>query len=440
MIRISRALRPIACALALLLAAAGGAPAAEGFVRVDGQRFVAPGGETFAIKSINLGNWLMPEGYMFRFERARSPREIAAFVERLVGREEAARFWQTFRETYVTEEDVRFIRAAGFTTVRVPLHYGLFVKNDDPAGFRADPSAFVDDPSYFQGPGYRLVDRLIGWCRDAGLKVIIDLHAAPGGQTGVNHDDGPGYPMMFYVPSLRRQTVALWRHLAARYRDEPTVLGYDLLNEPISPYHDMDYLNPRLEPMYREILEAIRSVDDNHIVFLAGAQWSTSFSMLGPPFADNVAYTYHKFWTSTERDGVQEYVNFSNRYDVPVFVGETGELTDEWNDGFRRLNERFGFGWSFWPYKYMDSTSTVVSVPRPPGWDRIAAAARLAPGTWTDADLPPREEASQILAAYLEAIRLENGRVNRGYLASLGLGGVADARNASDGPEARPRP
>lgn len=431
----------LASALAVLLLAAPAEVRAEGvahtasaavpdeasrtgsFIRADGTRLVEPDGTTFAIKGISLGNWLIQEGYMFRFVRAKSPRQIEALVERLVGPEEADRFWTAFRHRYVTKADVDFIAAAGFTTIRVPLHFKLFV----------DPT----DPTRFEGPGWALLDRLIGWCREAGLKVIIDLHAAPGGQTGVNHDDGPGYPVMFYVPAHKRLTVALWTEIARRYRDEPAVLGYDLLNEPISPYHDTGYLNPRLEPFYRELVEAIRAVDPNHVVILAGAQWSTSFAMLGPPFADNLAFTYHKFWASTERDGVQEYVNFMAVHDVPVFVGETGELTDEWNERFRKLNERFGIGWSFWPYKYMDSGSTVISVSRPEGWEAIVAASALPPSEWTDAALPSPEVARAALDAYLDAILLQNGRVNDGYLRSLGLR-VPPLPTPETGPETEP--
>lgn len=403
--------------LGLLALLFGVAPTAAaevppGFVRVEGKRFVGPDGETFAIKGINLGNWLIPEGYMFKFTRARAPREIEALIERLVGPEEAARFWARYRDSYVTEEDIRFIKAAGFNTIRVPLHYALFV----------DPQ----DPTRFEGPGYRLLDRVIGWSREAGLKVIIDLHAAPGGQTGVNHDDGTGYPLVFYVPSYRRLTVALWARLAARYRDEPAVLGYDLLNEPISPYSDTAYLNPRLEPLYREIAAAIRAVDPHHVIFLAAAQWSTNFGVFGAPFDDQLAYTYHKFWASPERNSVQDYVNFGDRYDVPLFLGETGELTDEWNAAFRGLNERFGIGWSFWTYKNLESFSTVVSIPKPAGWDAIAAAAAMSEADWDSAELPPPDQARAILEAYLEAIQFRNGRINEGYLASLGLA-VPDA-------------
>jgi endoglucanase len=251
--------------------------------------------------------------------------------------------------------------------------------------------------------------------------VIIDLHAAPGGQTGVNHDDGTGFPLTFYVPRYRRLTVALWQSLAAHYRDEPAVLGYDLLNEPISPYSDEDYLNPRLEPLYREIVAAIRSVDTNHLVLLAGAQWSTSFAVFGRPFDANAVYTYHKFWANPTRDALQSYLNFSNRWNVPLLVGETGELTNAWNERFRKLNERFAIGWCFWPYKNLDSDTTVVSIRKPPGWDLIAEAGS-ADGKASRPDaLPTHEQALAILDAYLEAARFENVRINADYLNSLGL-------------------
>ncbi len=206
----------------------------------------------------------------------------------------------------------------------------------------------------FEGPGWRLIDRLLGWARAAGLRVIVDMHAAPGGQTGVNHDDGVGFPLTFYVPRHKRLTIALWREIAARYRDETTLIGYDLLNEPISPYSDERYLNPKLEPFYRDIVTAIRSVNKNHVVMLAGGQWSSSFAMFERPFDSNVVYTYHQFWADPTRKSIQRFVDFSNRWQVPLLIGETGEATDDWNDKYRRLHERFGIGWSFWAYKNLD--------------------------------------------------------------------------------------
>src|SRR5215212_1892377 len=369
-------------------------------VRIEGKNFVALDGRTLAIKGISLGNWLMPEGYMFKFEVAKAPRQIYGAFERLLGPERAEAFWTEYRERYIAEDDIRFIKSVGFNTVRIPLHWDLFMTAD----------------GTMTGPGWTLLDRVLGWVRAAGLYAIVDIHAAPGGQTGINHDDGPGYPLMFYVPRHRDLTVALWQAIAKRYAGNPAILGYDILNEPIAPYHDVATLNPRLEPFYREVTTAIRDVDPGRIVFLAGGQWSSSFDMFGPPFADNLAYTYHSFWASTKRDSIQRHLNFSARYDVPLFLGETGELTDEWNARFRTLHETHGIGWSFWTYKNLDTPSTVVSIPRPDGWTEIVA---FADGVTT---VKPSDALIQrAMAQYLDGMRLPNATVRWSYLESLGL-------------------
>jgi endoglucanase len=414
-LKLSLAQRPNRCAfggrlLVILLLANGPVAAAPpNFIHAEGTRLVDAEGGRFAVKGINLGNWLVPEGYMFKFTRARAPNEIEGVIEALIGPQEASRFWAEFRDIYVAQQDIRFIKAAGFNTVRVPLHWRLFVEPGDGGADR------------FEGQGWSLLDRLVAWCRDAGLRVILDLHAAPGGQTGVNHDDGPGFPLVFYVPRYRQLTIALWRELAAHYRDEPAILGYDLLNEPISPYSDENYLNERLEPLYRDIVAAIRGVDTNHVVILAGAQWSTSFAVFGRPFDANAVYSYHKFWANPTRDALQSYVDFGNRWSVPLLIGETGEGSDEWNVKFRRLNEQFGIGWCFWPYKSLDSDTSVVSIQKPAGWELVAAAGSGGARTFAANFGPAPAQALAILNAYLQAAKFENVRINVPYLQSLGL-------------------
>ena len=84
--------------LCLFTAPAGADP----LVRIEGKNFVAPDGGTLQIKGINLGNWLMPEGYMFKFEVAKSPRQIYGAFDRLLGPERAQSFWRQFRDIYIT--------------------------------------------------------------------------------------------------------------------------------------------------------------------------------------------------------------------------------------------------------------------------------------------------------------------------------------------------
>ncbi len=101
---------------------------------------------------------------------------------------------------------------------------------------------------------------------------------------------------------------------------------------------------------------------------------------------------------------------------MPLFLGETGELTDDWNEGFRKLHEANGIGWSFWTYKNLDSTSTVVSIKRPDGWDEIVAFA-----DGRRRDKPSDELIARAMAQYLDGIRLANATVRWSYLGSLGL-------------------
>jgi hypothetical protein len=284
-------------------------------------------------------------------------------------------------------------------------------------------SAFQPERGAFEQAYVARVREAVRWAGAHGLYVVLDMHGAPGGQTGDNIDDSWGYPFLFESAEAQELTVNIWRKIAARYRDEPTVIGYDLLNEPIAHYFDAAHFNPRLEPLYKRIVKGIREVDRNHVIFLGGAQWDTNFKVFGPPFDDKLAYTFHKYWMEVKQEAVQEYVDFSQKYNVPVYMGESGENKDEWVASFRGLLERNRIGWCFWPYKKLDATSCVVSINKPADWDAVAAFADHPRTTFEDVrkNRPPREKIDRALADYLEGIKFKNCKVNEGYLKALGL-------------------
>lgn len=379
------------------------------FVTRRGKEFISPNGKPLLLKGINLGNWLLPEGYMFKFKTANSPRLIQTVVNELVGEDEARRFWKTFRENYITREDIRFIKQSGFNSVRVPFSYRLFVSEGE--------------QQKLEGPGYELLDRVVAWCKQEGLAVVLDMHGAPGGQTGDNIDDSWGYPFLFESAESQELTVNIWRKIAARFRNEPAVLGYDLLNEPIAPYFNTDALNPKLEPLYRKIVAAIREVDKNHLVFLGGAQWNGNFKVFGPPFDDKIAYTFHQYWMNVNQGAIQQYLDFRDKHNVPVWMGESGENTDEWITSYRTLLEQHNIGWYFWPYKKLDATSCVASINPPADWAAIVAFANSPRTTFEEVrkNRPPKDQAQKALSDYLERIKFANCRINTGYLKALGL-------------------
>lgn len=378
------------------------------FVSTRGTEFVAPDGKALFLKGINLGNWLLPEGYMFEFKKANSPQKIYTAINQLVGESEARLFWKRFQDNYITREDIKFIRRAGFNSVRVPFSYRLFVSGE---------------PRKLEGAGYELLDRVINWCKEENLYVVLDMHAAPGGQTGDNIDDGSGYPFLFESAEDQDLTVKIWRKIAARYKDEPTVIGYDLLNEPIAHYFDKDYFNPKLEPLYRKITTAIRETDKNHIIFLGGAQWNSNFKVFGAPFDKKLVYTFHKYWVDVNQQTVQEYVDFSRKYSVPIYMGESGENTDEWIASFRELLEKNQISWCFWTYKRLNATRTIASIKKPEGWDEIIKFAETSRETFEEVRKarPRKEKVEFALESYLEQMKFKNCKINEGYLKALRL-------------------
>ncbi|HWE84862.1 MAG TPA: glycoside hydrolase family 5 protein [Terracidiphilus sp.] len=395
-------------ALFLVLLSLSGLPAQtpHGFVHARGADLVDAQGKTLMLRGINLGNWFEPEGYMFHLNGGpQSPREIEALTTELIGPEKAAAFWKQWRETYITEADIDRIKAMGFNSVRVPIHWKFF--DSDTA------------------EGFRLMDRLVQWARKDGVYIVIDLHCAPGGQTGTNIDDSDGYPWLYSDAEAQRQTIAVWRRIAKHYANEPIVLGYDLLNEPIPHFPQLQRYNSDLEPLYRRLVTAIREVDRNHVVILGGAQWDSNFKVFGPPFDKNAMYTFHKYWTATDASVIQEYLDYRDKYHVPLWLGESGENKDEWIAAFTKTLEENHVGWCFWPYKKMDATSSVVTFDRPEHWDEVVKLAAMAPGTGNAEKRiearPSPEEAQRIFDDLLKKVQFAGERVNDGYVRAVGL-------------------
>jgi hypothetical protein len=366
------------------------------------------------IKGTNLGNWLNPEGYMFGFRRANSARFINEMFCQLAGPDFTAAFWQAFKDAYITRDDIRFIRQTGSNTVRLPFHYKLFT-DEDYMGL----SAAQD--------GFARIDTLVQWCREEGLFLILDMHDAPGGQTGDNIDDSYGYPWLFESDASRQQFCDIWRTIAARYRDEPVILGYELLNEPIAPYFKsrLDSLNARLAVVYQAGLAAIREVDPHHIVLLGGAQWNSNFRPLqGARFDDRVMYTCHRYGGDPTPAAIRHFIEFRDSVRRPMYMGEIGHNTPEWMAAFCRTMEGNNIGWTFWPYKKVNGSSFVGIVP-PDGWDAVVAFSEAPRATYAEIrdarDVVDPALARKAMDDFIEACRWKNTLVQTDYIETLGL-------------------
>lgn len=409
------------CATAALLVGAGMWSCARNaeevsekveFVQVKGQDLVKPDGSKLFIVGTNLGNWLNPEGYMFGFQRMNAPRQINELICELVGPDKAAEFWAQFKDNYITKDDIDFIAKSGANTVRLPFHYKLFT-DEDYMGLTSNQD------------GFARIDSVVSWCRDNDLYLILDMHDAPGGQTGDNIDDSYGYPWLMESEKSQQQFADIWQKIAEYYKNEPTILGYELINEPVATYfgEQQDSLNSKLIDVYKKGVEAVRKVDPNHIILIGAPQWNSNFTPLeGVDFGPQVMYTCHRYGGPATTEAIRSFIDFRDKSNLPMYMGEIGHNTDEWQADFVQVMKDNNIGYTFWPYKKRDN-SCMMGITMPEEWEEIIKFAEGPHHTFAEIRdaKPDRAKAQVALDKFIEQCRQKNCVPQEGYINSIGL-------------------
>ena len=369
----------------------------KGFLDVKGQKIVNGDGEEILLTGWGLGNWLLCEGYMWlskgseNFDR---PRRIEAVIEEFAGKEFVEAFWEKFRSTYITEEDIRYLAELGYNSVRIPLNSRLFLSEE------TEEIQFLEE-------GFGLVDDCIAWCKKYGLYVFLDLHGAPGGQTGANIDDSrDDLPRLFMEQKYFDRGIALWEEIARRYKDEWIVGGYDLLNEPIRPKRfdtdtDVDDLLPRLEEFYEKAIKAVRKIDKRHLFTLEGHHWASDASIFHKKYDEKMVIHFHRYGCQPDISCYQEFMEISQKLDCPLWLGETGENVTEWFTAMYPLAAELSIGYNLWPFKKMETANSPCSIKKPEGWELLIDYAN-------GGEHPGYGKAREILEEYLENIKLAN--------------------------------
>jgi aryl-phospho-beta-D-glucosidase BglC (GH1 family) len=261
----------------------------QGYLKRQENKLVNGNGEEIILTGWGLGNWLLPEGYMWLYDgnsRMDRPRRIEAVVEELTGKAYAEQFWAKFQENYITENDIEHMAELGYNSVRIPILWRLFMEE-------GEGNVFIEN-------GFRLLDQCIDWCEKHKLYVFIDLHGAPGGQTGANIDDSiDDVPRLFTDQDSWDKAIALWVKIANRYKDRWIVGGYDLLNEPIRPENvdgrNFDFLVDKLRQFYTDVIKAIREVDKVHLFSIEGHHWSTDTAIFDRLYDENMVIHFHRY-------------------------------------------------------------------------------------------------------------------------------------------------
>jgi len=250
-------------------------------LHANGAAIVDDHGQPVVLRGCNLGNWLLNELWMMDMNGPDDPKDhwqLEELLQQRFGAEEKERLLALYRENWIKPRDFEIIKSWGFNVVRLPVYYDVL--EDDAALGQLRPDAF------------KWLDRAISMATKAGIYVILDLHGAPGGQS-TDQCTGHSGQNKLWLPENRKRAAFLWKAMAERYRANPTIAAYDLLNEPYGN-HGNEPSDSMLTTTMDELIHAIREVDQKHLILCAGSL--RGITMFGAPASrgwKNVGYTEH---------------------------------------------------------------------------------------------------------------------------------------------------
>ena len=320
-------------------------------LQTRGSDIVDGNGDAIRLKGVNIGGWLNMENFITGY--AANETMMRAAVRKVLGDDHYELFFERLLSAFYADADAAFLAETGLNCVRIPVNY-RHLESD------ARPFEIIED-------GFRHLDRAIAAGGEHGVYTLIDLHALPGSQNQHWHSDNPTHRALFWEHRhFQDRVVGIWEAIADRYKGNPWVAGYNLMNEPA------DESRAVVGPFYERLSTAIREIDPEHILFFDGNTYSTEFGFFGEPL-ENAVYTLHDYvpaglGRADEYPGPEsaeakflERSEYARRTGTPIYVGEFAPIYtgDEAVDAERRrilgdqlqIYKRYGAGFATWMYK-----------------------------------------------------------------------------------------
>ncbi|WP_027373438.1 MULTISPECIES: cellulase family glycosylhydrolase [Chryseobacterium] len=383
-------------------------------LKTDGQRIINDKGENVQLRGLGLGGWMLQEGYMLKTADFAGPQyKIKEKIAELIGEDGMQEFYKAYLKNGVTKQDIDFLAKAGFNSIRLPMHYNLYT-----LPIEKEP---VKGKDTWLEEGFTMTDDLLRWCKDNKIYLILDLHAAPGGQGNDANisDNDKTKPSLWESAENQRKTVALWKKLADRYKNEPWIGGYDIINEPNinftgkNPNGTDEMSNAPLWKLQKDITIAIREVDQKHIIFIEGNGWGNNYNGLIPIWDKNMAFSFHKYWNYNDDQTIQFALDLREKHNMPIWLGETGENSNVWFTELIQLLDKHNIGYAFWPMKKIDNIAGITNVKTTPEYEKLLEY-------WKNGgEKPSKDSAKKALMQIAENYRLNNTEVKNDVIDAM---------------------
>lgn len=319
------------------------------FLRVKDGMLVNTLNEEVVLRGVNLGGWLLQESWMCPVtgeDRKWANLDTLNALEARFTKAEVQELFDTYQDNWITEWDMKNISEKGMNVIRVPFWY---------RNFMLDEIGTWIDEDMDKNPGFKRLDQVIEAAGKYGMYVILDMHGCPGGQS-MDHCSGTLGRNELYTNETYQATMeTLWVAIADRYKDNPVVAAYDIMNEPQNNggYEGDNSYDPWQEEswhmtnkIYDRMIKAIRKIDSNHVITVEGI-WRVS-NLPDPEEMgwENMMYQTHLY---DDDEGFKQWsqamADTSKKYNVAGYIGEFQNL-----NGLAMCNER-GISWTTWTYK-----------------------------------------------------------------------------------------
>lgn len=376
---------------------------ANPMIHQQGKQIVNGQGDIIKLKGVNIGGWLLWEGWIWGSPLAifsmdqQAEKNIGEKFTELLGKKEFENFQQQVYEHYIKESDIKQIKDLGFNLIRVPINH----------------TVLQTDEGKIKEHGFQLLDRLLDWAEKYQVYVMLDLHSAPGGQFDFFVAD-PDEELLWDSPRKKQQTIDLWQTIAKRYAQRKIIAGYDLLNESVPPSPE------DLIDIYQKIILAIRKVDQHHMIVIEGNNIAKEFWPFVQPFDNNQMYEFHIYnWFGDDRpQRLARLKEVAEKHCTPIWCGEFGENTVDMISSTREMfdNEQYIVGWAFWTWKKVPATQEgypyLMGIHMPENWHKLIRWACRGD------QKPSLTEAKKALQEFIDSLQ-KQGTFNSDMIAAL---------------------
>ena len=397
--------------IALLFVVMSRCTAKKDFLRADGKKIVNNSGEVL-LRGFGLGGWVLQEPYMLRLSGiVKTQQEFKDSVAALIGEERTQEFYEAWWTNGIQKRDIDSLAAWGFNSIRLPMHYNIYT-----LPIEKEP---VEGQQTWLEKGFVLTDSLLAWCAANKIYLMLDLHAAPGGQGNDVAISDASAVRLWQSEANKQKMIALWRKLAERYVNEEWIGGYDLINEPNYGFVDSTDRNGLNEPenaplrqLMVDITKAIREVDNNHLIIIEGNGWGNNYNGIFPLWDDNMAISFHKYWNFNDSASIAHFIRIRDEQNAPLWMSESGENSNVWFTDALSLLEKNDIGWCWWTYKRLGLGCPMEIIP-PEGYQKLR-------DYWSGKGAKPSAgETYEILMQLAENYKVENTVYHKDYIDAM---------------------